>query len=953
MPMRRRLIILFLSIAIIPILFIGLLDFSNAKDELLKAKTERLEVIADLKVDKIKTFFEDATVDTALAQQYYTVKTYLPVLIEYVNERTNPEYIKAKEILNERLRVWLEKKKEMVDIKLLSPEGKIVYVANERMSGDLNNTLPDPTSQAFREGKKGIYLSEIFPVQDRGYNFGMFVTAPVYDFEKRFIGLFAFEINMEPIYKFMQDTAGLGQTGETLIVQKKISRQGTADYKGREGEYVLFLNPLRYDPEAALKKIVFVGDKSAQLSQLAAKGEEGFGFYTDYRGKEVLAVWRYIPSLGWGLIAKMDMQEILTTVNTLRDLTIIICVIVGIIVVIIALVISNSISNPIHILHKGTEIIGNGNLDHKVGTDAKDEIGQLSRAFDQMTGRLKAQMEETKAANQQLKASNQQLRATEQQLRANNQQLRAGEQQLRAANEQLQAHEQELRAANEQLRASEQQLRAANEQLRASEQQLRAGIEERKKVEQAIRESEQNFRQLFDSSNDGIIVADAQTRQFFMCNKTICRMMGYTEDEFVRLDIKGIHLEKDLPRAIEGFERLLRKDTILIEALPVKRKDGSIFLADIVGTKVRFGEKEYLMGSFRDITERNKAEESLQHAAQEWRATFDSITDMVSIHDKDYKIVRVNRSFADRFKMNPQDIIGKTCYELIHGTSQPPATCPHKYTLETKEPRHAEYFESHLDKYLEVSTSPIFDEKGELIASVHIARDITPRKKIEENQRLTELGKLVADMAHEVNNPLMIISGNAQLCLMEEMQNKEVENNLKIIFEESKRAKDIIQRLLKFSRPSKGEIKKIDINNSIEAVLKLIEHQFILANVQIQRNYVKELPYIFADEKQLQEVFMNLLNNSRDAMPKGGEIKISTLQEGDFLRLDFKDTGCGMTEEIKSKIFEPFFTTKEKGTGLGLAVCYGIIKSHQGELKFESEPGKGATATVLLPIRGV
>ena len=98
---------------------------------------------------------------------------------------------------------------------------------------------------------------------------------------------------------------------------------------------------------------------------------------------------------------------------------------------------------------------------------------------------------------------------------------------------------------------------------------------------------------------------------------------------------------------------------------------------------------------------------------------------------------------------------------------------------------------------------------------------------------------------------------------------------------------------------------------------------------------------------------MNLLNNSRDAMLEGGEIKISTLQEGNFLRLGFKDTGCGMTQEVKSKIFEPFFTTKEKGTGLGLAVCYGIIKAHQGELKFESEPGRGATATVLLPIKGV
>ncbi|MFH1398167.1 MAG: ATP-binding protein [Candidatus Omnitrophota bacterium] len=221
-----------------------------------------------------------------------------------------------------------------------------------------------------------------------------------------------------------------------------------------------------------------------------------------------------------------------------------------------------------------------------------------------------------------------------------------------------------------------------------------------------------------------------------------------------------------------------------------------------------------------------------------------------------------------------------------------------------------------------------------------------------QSEKLASLGKLVSSMAHEVNNPLMIISGNAQLSLMEEIQSEAVKNNLKIIMEECLRAKNIIRRLLKFSRPSKGETKEVDINKSIEAVLGIMEHQFKLDDVEIKRNYQENLPLITIDEQQIQEVFMNLINNAKDAMSGVGAITITTFLEGDFLRLDFKDTGSGMPEEAKKRLFEPFFTTKEKGTGLGLAVCYGIIKAHNGELKFESELKKGTTASILLPLGG-
>ncbi len=225
------------------------------------------------------------------------------------------------------------------------------------------------------------------------------------------------------------------------------------------------------------------------------------------------------------------------------------------------------------------------------------------------------------------------------------------------------------------------------------------------------------------------------------------------------------------------------------------------------------------------------------------------------------------------------------------------------------------------------------------------------QQQLAQSAKLAALGKLVSDMAHEVNNPLMIISATAQIGLIDKLPDERITENLKTIVSECRKSKDIIQRLLKFSRPSRGQLKEKNINNSIEAIVKIVEHQFNLSGVNIKRNYCQNIASLLIDEEQLQEVFMNLLNNAKDAMEKNGEITIRTTCADNFIRIDFSDTGCGMPEEAIKHIFEPFFTTKEKGNGLGLPICYGIVKAHQGELKFESKVGLGTTASILLPLK--
>ncbi|MFH1877281.1 MAG: ATP-binding protein [Candidatus Omnitrophota bacterium] len=226
------------------------------------------------------------------------------------------------------------------------------------------------------------------------------------------------------------------------------------------------------------------------------------------------------------------------------------------------------------------------------------------------------------------------------------------------------------------------------------------------------------------------------------------------------------------------------------------------------------------------------------------------------------------------------------------------------------------------------------------------------QKMLVQSEKLSSLGRLVSEMAHEVNNPLQIISGRAQLAAMEDIDNPEIKETLELIMRQAFRAKSILDRLLKFSKPDSADIvfEEKDIHTVLNSVIGLIEHQYLLRNVVIIRNFASGIPPVTVNENQIEEVFLNLLKNSDEAMPSGGTITVSTacLDEKN-VRIDLTDTGTGILAENMENVFDPFFTTKKEGTGLGLSVCYGIIKQHKGTLSFESVPGHGTTVTMLLP----
>jgi len=376
MTLRKKLILILSAVAICPMIFIGTLGYSSAKTALENLQMEELKFITDLKAKMIESSFSEQKNHVRIAQQRPTIKKSTAILSGLTVDFSSPVYETIRDELDWALKMY-PPVYDYANVMLANPQGTIVYVLNRYSAlENINHMLPELWQEAFKEGKKGVYLSEVFRSRSQAGKFSAYITAPVHNSDGKFVGVIALEVDMASIFKLVQDSTGMGQTGETLIVRK-------------EGAAALILNPLRNDPDAALNRKVIFGQSQAMPIQEALKGNAGYGLSLDYRGKKVIAVWQHIALPDWGIVAKIDVAEAFEPVTTLRHFVFILVGTVIILSILSAVIVAKSISDPIQILQKGAEEIGRGNLNFKVGTDAKDEIGQLGSAFDQMTAKLK------------------------------------------------------------------------------------------------------------------------------------------------------------------------------------------------------------------------------------------------------------------------------------------------------------------------------------------------------------------------------------------------------------------------------------------------------------------------------------------------------------------------------------------------------------------------------------
>lgn len=365
---------------------------------------------------------------------------------------------------------------------------------------------------------------------------------------------------------------------------------------------------------------------------------------------------------------------------------------------------------------------------------------------------------------------------------------------------------------------------------------------------------------------------------------------------------------------------------------------------------------------------------ALGQQEQLMRTILDATPDLVCLLDAKGAFLAVNRAFAVFLGKSEAEIVGRTEADLFPAEEAAQRQAGNRAILGSGQGGQAETSVATPQgkRWFHQVAVPVRDAEGKLLGILKTARDVTEVRSIEEkllqSQKMESLGKLAGGVAHEINTPLGIILGYAQLLQDDVPQDGQIRQDLQIIERQAKVCRKIVADLLGFSRQHESSMGEMDLNASVREMVSLVRHTFNLEKVALELDLAENLPHITGDREKLNQVWMNLLNNARDAMPGGGTILVrSRLRPGQgkepgLVDVSVTDSGTGITPEHLGKIFDPFFSTKGvgEGTGLGLSVSFGIVQNHGGVIEAESPapeelraPGAGGPGTVfhvLLPL---
>lgn len=361
------------------------------------------------------------------------------------------------------------------------------------------------------------------------------------------------------------------------------------------------------------------------------------------------------------------------------------------------------------------------------------------------------------------------------------------------------------------------------------------------------------------------------------------------------------------------------------------------------------------------ITQLADSKEILEKSERKYRRIFEASMDLIFVADSGGNLIDINQAGIAMLGYNSQqDLLRSVNLEDLFEEPEDIQSLFEEITLHGFVKDRECFLKRRDGGMIEVliSTTARTDERAQIVGYEGIIKDITQRRDIERQllqaDKLASLGQLSAGVAHEINNPIGLILGYTQLLIRSESDESKKLEDLKTIERHTRNCKSIVEALLNFARKTATKRTSVDINQAVREVITVINHQFELDNVRVEVDYDDTVPTFSGDKEKLKQVMMNLVMNADQAIKDSGRVSISTtfIPESGEIRVTVQDTGAGIPKEIIAKIFDPFFTTKPvgQGTGLGLSVSYGIIKEHNGKILVESEPGKGASFTIVLPV---
>jgi PAS domain S-box-containing protein len=502
--------------------------------------------------------------------------------------------------------------------------------------------------------------------------------------------------------------------------------------------------------------------------------------------------------------------------------------------------------------------------------------------------------------------------------------------------------------------------------LRESEEQLRALVAEQRLAQSALAESEGEYRSMFDASPVGLAHADLEGR-WIRVNRRLREMLGYPQDGEDARDLPPLaHL--DVLAAPDARDALLRGARERLETeRPYRRPDGGQLWAraHIQLHRDAAGAPRYFIAAFEDVSARKSAEEELHRALRQLQAVVSSLPMTVWALDSRGIITFSEGRLLARFGLKPGETIGQSQLELYRDNPE---------VLDATR-RALAGDQLHLtlavhDGIFETWYTPLRADDGVLAGTIGVAVEITDRLRLEEQfrqaQKMEAVGRLAGGVAHDFNNLLTAIIGYGELAISALPEGSEVRADVEEMYKAGQSAAGLTRQLLAFSRSQMLQPQGLVLNDVVTRMDSLLR-RVIGEDVVLETQLGAGVHPVYADPSQLEQIVVNLAINARDAMPAGGRLTIETghvdldaghagrhegSSPGPHVQLTIADTGTGMSPEIRARIFEPFFTTKErgKGTGLGLATVYGIVRQSGGSIDVETGVGRGTTFRIYLPV---
>ncbi|OPZ18111.1 MAG: Blue-light-activated protein [candidate division BRC1 bacterium ADurb.BinA364] len=492
----------------------------------------------------------------------------------------------------------------------------------------------------------------------------------------------------------------------------------------------------------------------------------------------------------------------------------------------------------------------------------------------------------------------------------------------------------------------------------------------RKETELALRRSERRYREMVQNIPIGLYQnTPGPDGRFVMANLAISRMFGYeSPEEFMRSSVADLYA--DPGERQEFSQRLLEHGEVVAEELRLKKRDGTPIWGAVTARVVRDESDNivYFDGMIEDITERKNAYAERERLA----AAIGQAAESVIVTAADGTIQYVNPAFERTTGYSREEAIGQTPRILKSGKHDEAFYRDLWQTLLQGRTWEKRIVNKRKDGSLfteEAAISPVRDAQGNIVHFVAVNRNVTREIELEEqlrqSQKMEAVGQLAGGVAHDFNNLLQVIIGYTEMARRDLDPRHTAAAALAQVTAAGNRAAELVGQLLAFSRRQVMRPASMDLNAAIDVMAKMLR-RIVGEHIRFDFRPGSELGRIYADRGMIEQVLMNLVVNARDAMPNGGALTVSTenvtidesflqgrpwAKPGLYVRLRVADTGHGMDRKTLERIFEPFFSTKEmgKGTGLGLATAYGIVKQHNGMILASSEPGQGAVFDVYLP----